>query len=211
MTNRTDMSTAIVRPIAVAVVDDHPIIRDVTRRVLDAESDIEVIADFASVEAFNMSATAADVVVLDLSLPGQGGLDAIPEMLALHRGLRILVLTMHANRSVCAAAIERGATGFIGKGCHPIDLVRAVRCVAVGERFIPAELVGVQAAAELVLTSLERRLVGMLAEGWRLSDVARDTGLGVWELNGIKTSLEQRSHCRSVDDWRRLSVLHPVD
>jgi DNA-binding NarL/FixJ family response regulator len=200
-----------VRTIRVVVVDDHPIIRDVTRRVLAEEPDIEVIADHASIESLVAAGTDADVVVLDLSLPGRGGLEAIPDIVSMYPTSRILVLTMHVNRSVCAAAIERGATGFIGKGCHPNDLVSSVRAVAAGERFVPADLVGAPTSARLTLSPNERTLVSLLAEGWRLSDIANEIGCGIWEANAMKKSLEERTNCRSIDDWRRLAVLHNID
>ena len=199
--------------ISVVVIDDHPIIRDVTRRVLAAESDIEVVAEFGSVEAALRSALSADVVILDLSLPGRGGLESIADVGEVFDAAHVLVLTMHADRRVCAAALDAGAKGFIGKGCHPFDLVAAVRAVAQGEQFVPADLSGALGgkARTVTLSPDEATVVRMLADGWRLSDLANKIGLGLWEASAVKTSLETRTGCRTVDYRRRNAVLTGVE
>jgi len=123
-----------MRPIRVLVADDHAVMRTAVRALLETEPDMEVAGEAASGEEAVAAALALrpDVVVMDLSMHGCGGLEAT-RTLAASTGSRVLVLTMHAEEEGLLAALHAGASGYLNKSAAPDELVGAVRLVARGE------------------------------------------------------------------------------
>ncbi|HEU6443794.1 MAG TPA: response regulator transcription factor [Gaiellaceae bacterium] len=162
--------------IRVLIADDHEVVRAGLRLLLDAEEDIETVAEAGDGEraVFEAIASRPDVVVVDLHMPGGAGLDAISKIVELAAGTRVLVLSMHDDRRYVRAAFEAGATGYIIKEAAPRELVQAVREVAGGGRYLHPEL-GVRLlaaeadeasrAAANVLSEREREVLRLLALG----------------------------------------------
>lgn len=121
--------------IRVVVVDDHPVVRDGVVATISAAPDLEVVgqAEDGPTAVQVTAALAPDVVVMDLRMPGGGGVEAVREMKA--RGLTsdVLVLTTYDTDSETVAAIEAGATGYLLKDCSAETLVGAIRSTAAGE------------------------------------------------------------------------------
>lgn len=125
------MSAGRVR---VILADDHTLVRDGIRRILEGEEGFVVVDDAAdgnaAVEA--VSRTDADVLVLDLTMPGRDGLEVLGVVRRLRPNLRVIVLTMHAGREYVARAMQGGAAGYLLKDSAVQDLVSAVRTVVGG-------------------------------------------------------------------------------
>lgn len=123
-----------MRPIRVLVADDHAMMRAAVRALLETEPGLAVAGEAASGEEAVAAALALhpDVVVMDLSMHGCGGLEAM-RTIAASTGSRVLVLTMHAEDEGLLAALHAGASGYVCKSAAPDDLIRAVRLVARGE------------------------------------------------------------------------------
>jgi DNA-binding NarL/FixJ family response regulator len=124
--------------VRVMLVDDHAVVREGYRRLLQAEGDIDVVAEHADAEAAlgAMEALVRQgplVVVLDLSMPGRGGLEMARRVLARWPQVRILVFTMHDHPAMVAQALDAGVAGYITKTSAPQELVAALRRVAEGE------------------------------------------------------------------------------
>ena len=121
--------------IRVLVVDDHPVVRDGLRGVLDAEPDMEVVGEAGhGAEALARIPDAApDVVLMDLRMPTMGGVEAIAALRAAAPGVRVLVLTTFDTDRDVLPAIEAGATGYLLKDTPRDELVRAVRAAHRGE------------------------------------------------------------------------------
>jgi len=123
-----------MEPIRVLVADDHAVLRNAVRALLETEPGLVVAGEAASGEEAVAAARALrpDVVVMDLSMHGCGGLEATRAITA-STGARVLVLTMHAEEEGLLAALHAGASGYLAKSAAPDELVRAVRLVARGE------------------------------------------------------------------------------
>ena len=123
-----------MEPIRVLVADDHAVLRTAVRALLETEADMVVAGEAASGEEAVAAALALrpDVVVMDLSMHGCGGLEAT-RTIAASSGSRVLVLTMHGEDEALLAALHAGASGYLSKSAAPDELVRAVRLVARGE------------------------------------------------------------------------------
>ena len=127
--------------IKVLLADDHSIVRAGLRRIVEESGDIEVVAEAADGrEAIQLvEKTAPDVAVIDISMPGLDGLEVIGRLQALHPKLPILVLTMHEEGQYVVRAIQAGAMGYLTKQSAPEQLVKAIRKIHDGQRYITDE------------------------------------------------------------------------
>lgn len=134
----------MVSPIRVLIVDDHPVVRQGIRNLLETESDIELVGEAANgreaIEACERS--SPDVILLDLVMPDLDGIGAIREIRARNAGARILVLTSFATDDKLFPAIKAGALGYLLKDTEPEDLVRAVKQVHAGEYSLHPTIAG---------------------------------------------------------------------
>ncbi|MBU0729665.1 MAG: response regulator transcription factor [Proteobacteria bacterium] len=127
--------------IKILLADDHSIVRAGLRRLLDETEDIKVIAEASDgSEAIQKThETKPDVAVIDISMPGQDGLEVIDQLLIYYPKLPILILTMHEEEQYIVRAIRSGAKGYLTKRSAPEQLVNAIRKVYSGGTFLTAE------------------------------------------------------------------------
>src|SRR5690349_23588405 len=124
--------------ISIMLVDDHPVVRQGYRRVLERQDGFHVVteADNAADAYRAFKAHAPDVVVMDISMPGASGLEAVRNIRARSSGTRILVFSMHSEATQVKAAFNAGANGYVTKGSAPSELIRAIRAIVRGEQSI---------------------------------------------------------------------------
>jgi len=130
---------AMSHPIRVLIVDDHAILRAGVREMLTDESDLQVVGEAGSAEeALQVlnGGTEVDIVVLDITLPGHSGIDLLKQLRNDRPDLAILVLSMHPERSFAVRLMRAGANGYVPKMIVPEELVKAVRAVGSGRRYI---------------------------------------------------------------------------
>jgi len=122
-------------PIRVLIVDDHPIMRDGLRALIESLPDVEVAGDAADGDEARREAqvTHPDVVLMDLHMPGTNGVDATRAILRSVPGTRVLVLTMFEDDDSVFAAMRAGASGYLVKGAQQDEIIRAIRSVAAGQ------------------------------------------------------------------------------
>lgn len=127
-----------MEPIRILLVDDHALMRAGVRMVLQAEPDMQVVGEASSGDEGVRLAVdlRPDVVLMDLSMPGTGGLEATRRIAAENTGARVLVLTMHAEDEYLVPVLEAGGSGYVTKHSADTDLVDAVRVVARGDVFL---------------------------------------------------------------------------
>lgn len=137
--------------IKVFLVDDHELVRTGIRRILDDTGGINVIGEAGNgEEALKLvRRRRPDVVLMDVSMPGMGGLEATRKLRQLYRTLKVIVLTVHAQEPYPARLLEAGATGYLTKGCRVEEIITAIREVHAGRRYI-----GMDIARQLALSML---------------------------------------------------------
>ena len=176
--------------IRVMVVDDHPIMRNGLRDVLDDEEDFVVVAVATDgVEAVaEAKRTVPDVIVMDVMLPNKDGIDACLEILDSLSETRVLMLTASTGENAVVRAVAAGATGYLQKFSEPEELVTAVRDVAEGRLYIPdrylkrvfSALRGrrgqLQGSGPESLTNREKEIVRMFASGRSYAEIAEARG-----------------------------------
>ncbi|HZR79894.1 MAG TPA: response regulator transcription factor [Candidatus Binatia bacterium] len=136
MSERGDPGEASVRRLL--VVDDHPIVRQGVRLLLESEPDLTVCAEAENTRDALRAAAASepDVAIVDLSLPGAGGLELIRALRAEHPRILLLVLSMHEEQVYAERALRAGAHGYVSKQEAPGEMVRALRRILAGQRFL---------------------------------------------------------------------------
>jgi len=167
--------------IRIVLIDDHAVVRTGYRRLLNAESDFEVVGEAASADEANalVQRTLPDVALVDLSLKGSSGLEAIRGMLARHAPLRVLVLSMHEGAGHVRQALKSGAHGYLTKYCEPDAVIDAIRRVAAGRRAFSTDIADILAGEAIdgdaslqQLTPREFEVLRLIAHGETASDIA---------------------------------------
>jgi DNA-binding NarL/FixJ family response regulator len=171
------------REIRVLIVDDHEVLASSLAHVMDAEPGLTCVGVAGSLQKARslLATTSPDVVLLDHRLPDGDGVGAIPELRALRRSVRIVVLTASAADHVLVAAIEAGASGFVSKTRSLAEVTAAVRAAATGEAVISPEMLArllprlgrTDARPHQELTEREREVLGLLAEGMTNAAIAQ--------------------------------------
>ena len=206
-------------PLRVMLVDDHAVVRAGYRRLLDDEAGLRVVAECGDAEsayaALGLAAAAtADVLVLDLSMPGRSGLDMLRRARLRWPRLRVLVFSMHDSPAMVAQALAAGAAGFITKSSEPALLVAALRRVAAGEdAVLSPDIAGAARAAsaaapQLVLSAREFEVLRGLAEGLGIEQIAARLHLSPKTVSNYQTQVRQRLGLQTAVDLLHYARQH---
>lgn len=171
--------------ICIALADDHAVVREGFRALIDREPGMRVEAVCPSVEDTFIALTALplDVLVLDITMRDGSGLEALPELRARYPRLRVLVLSMHDGDAYVAEAFARGADGYVTKAAGPEELIAGIREVVSGRRYVSSDIASrSHAGARTAVDSLsarEREVFLALAAGGLPKQVAAKLGISV--------------------------------
>jgi two-component system invasion response regulator UvrY len=199
----------------VLIVDDHPIVRGGLRRLLAAElaTEIREAADAKEALAAYKQQNPA-LVILDLNLPGFGGLELIKRLKTADPEARILVLSMHGDSIHVTRALQAGAVGYVSKNARPEELCEAIRRVAQGGTYIEHEIAeslvfsGIRGPlAELSeLSARELEILRLLAQGCTLSQIADTVGISYKTAANNCTVLKSKLAAASTADLIRIAI-----
>lgn len=191
------MSAEMVR---VMLVDDHAVVRAGYKRYLELEPGLQVVGEASSGElAYAMLAhTPADVVVMDLSMPGQGGLESMRRILQRYPRQRVLVFTMHENAALALQSLRAGACGYLTKSLPPERIIAAIHQVMRGEKPIADDLVSAVKEAEtqstphLQLAPREFEIFRLLANGHTVDEIGQRLHLGTKTVANYQSTIRQK-------------------
>ena len=168
--------------VRVALVDDHAMLRSSLAQLLGNIPGLEVVGIFPDGESAlaGVPACAADVVLMDIAMPGMGGIEATRSLTVANPGLRVLILTSFADRALVVEALSSGATGYLLKDAEPEDLVRAVYAAVAGASTLTPRVATTLVAefrgrrdALANTTPREREVLGCLVAGLSNKQIAR--------------------------------------
>jgi DNA-binding NarL/FixJ family response regulator len=193
----------------VVLADDHTLVRSGLRRILEAQPGFEVVGEAGDgAEALRLARTTApDVTVLDLNMPGTGGLDVLKDLKAARPAMKVVVLTMHAGREYLARAMKGGADAYLLKDSAVQDLVAAVGAVMAGRSYftpsiqaLMAELLRGDPSAprRATLTDREREVLTWLARGLSSKEVAQRLDISVRTVETHRANLMHKLGVKSV-------------
>ncbi|MCX7273325.1 MAG: response regulator transcription factor [Burkholderiales bacterium] len=206
----------------VLLVDDHTLMRDGLRRILKAEHSDWFIAEANSgFEAIDMMRRDSfDMAIVDLSMPGMSGIDLIRRLKAERPGLRVLVLSMHAEEQYAMRAFNAGASGYVTKDSAPTELVTAVNKIVAGGVHVTSSLAErvvqqlnghVAVPRHAHLSDRELEVLRRLVAGRRLVEIATELHLSVKTISTHKTRIQEKLGLDSLAALVRYGLENHLD
>ena len=188
--------------IGVLLVDDHPVVRQGYRGVLEESGRIAVLGEAATAaEAFQLFCTIApDVTVMDISLPGLSGIEGMRRILAHAPSARVLAFSMHEDPIFVRRALDARASGYVTKASAPRVLVEAVEAVAAGKRYLSHDVAQTlalaspngEAAAHAKLSAREFEVLELLLQGCTLDEIARKLRVNQKTVANHQSAIKQK-------------------
>jgi len=208
--------TTETQNVSILLVDDHPVVRQGYRRVLENQGDFRVVAeaDNATSAYAAFKAHAPDVVVMDISMKGASGLEAIRNIRSRDQRARILVFSMHSEAALVKAAFSAGASGYVTKSSEPATLIHAIRSVVRGERAMSDDVAHTLAEESLnpsqsILDRLGEReieILRQLAAGSTTEQIAANLNLSTKTIQNYHYMVKAKTGLHTDAQLVRLSV-----
>ncbi|RXZ45504.1 response regulator [Crenobacter cavernae] len=203
--------------IRVLVAEDHTIVREGIKQLISLAPDLSVAGEACNGEQLLevLRRTACEVVLLDISMPGLNGLDAIPRIRAIDSPPAILVLSMHDEVQMAARALKAGAAGYATKDSDPALLLTAIRKVAAGGRYIDPELadrmvfevsLSDSRPPHAQLSEREYQVFERLVHGANVNEVAQQLSISAKTVSTHKVRLMQKLNAHSVAELVRYAI-----
>jgi len=204
--------------IKVLLADDHSIVRAGLRRIVEESGDMVVVAEAADGQEAIQQAhkTMPDVAVIDISMPGMDGLEVLSQLRSYYAKLPILILTMHEEEQYVVRAIGAGAMGYITKRSAPEQLVKAIRKVHAGGRYLTEEAAeslalrvasGVRGLSPLdPLSNREIQVLRSLALGQTTREIAEGYNISVKTVDTYRSRLLQKLNLRNNAELTRFAI-----
>ncbi|MDX1625799.1 MAG: response regulator [Wenzhouxiangellaceae bacterium] len=208
--------------IKVIIVEDHVLVRSGLANIIDRAGDMRVVGEASSGEqALRLNLELEpDIVLMDIGLPGMSGVEATERILRRRPAARVIGLTARSRQPYPLRLLDSGASGYLTKGCDAEELLRAVRDVAGGKRYIGAEIAQQLASAMLPggetacpfseLTSRELEVALMLARGLKPRAIAERIHISPKTVSTHKYRIYEKLGVRSEVDLLRAAIRHEV-
>jgi two-component system, NarL family, invasion response regulator UvrY len=206
----------------ILIVDDHAVIHQGLKRILDDEFEGATFGEARhSQEALDlMSRERWDLVILDVDLPGRGGLDVLKQVRAEHPKLPVLIFSMHSEEQFAVRALKAGASGYVAKDGDSERLVEAIHKVIRGGRYVSAALAE-KLAADLsrhmspvsheILSDREFEVMRMIAEGKTTTAIADLLSLSVKTVSTYRTRILEKLQLETTSELIRYAIDHGLD
>jgi DNA-binding NarL/FixJ family response regulator len=205
-----------MKRIRILLADDHAVVRQGFRMILSAHADLEIVGEAGNGrEAIELSATLRpDVVVMDVAMPELNGIEATRRLTAENPHIRVVALSMHKDSVYVREILRAGARGYLLKDSVAEDLVAAVRSVAAGEGYLSPAISNavlddyrkhVTNPIDL-LSSREREVLQMLAEGKTNKEIAVTLNLSVYTVDAHRGRIMEKLNVHSINELVRFAV-----
>jgi len=205
--------------VCVQLVDDHAVVREGIRAVLESHPDISVGVESASGEEgyTHYFAEHPDVMILDIAMPGEGGLAMLHRLMRRDPEARVLMFSMYDDELMAIKVMEAGAQGFVTKGAEPGLILEAVQKIAAGKTFIENSMAQKmalhRASRDKGLNSLTKRefeVFHMLAEGKSVQDISKTLHLSPKTVGTHRTRIMTKLECGNLAELARIAIRHGV-
>ncbi len=202
----------------VFIADDHELIREGLKKTLKAEPDMLVAGEAANAaELFRaLRQNPVDIVLLDISMPGESGLEALKEIKRQHPQLPVLILSVHPEHRFAVRALKAGAAGYVTKDTAVEELVQAIRKIVAGGKYVSISL-----AEKLVeeletgdklphenLSDREFQVMRMLAAGKTRNEIADELSISLSTVNTYRNRIMEKMRMQTNTDLTRYAVEH---
>lgn len=206
--------------VRIMLADDHPIVRGGVRGLIEGETAFQVVAEVGDGgDVIPMvKQTKPDIVILDLGMPGLGGIEIARRIQGLDRAPRVIILSRHTNETYVLAALDAGASGYINKDSVPQELIKAVNAALSGERFLSPSISDqrVEAFRERlrnggghplrILPPREREVLHLVTEGCTNRQISAALGVSVRTVEAHRANLMKKLKVESTAELIRLAL-----
>ena len=205
--------------INVLIADDHALIREGLKKTLSGESDMTLIGEANNVvELFKqLERLAVNIVLLDITMPGESGLDALKELRQKYLHIPVLILSFHPEHRFAVRALKAGASGYITKQSAPEELVQAIRKIVGGGKYVSAALAE-ELAIELdtgsgklpheTLSDREFQVMRLIAAGKKSSEIAEELSVTISTVNTYRMRIFEKMKMQSNVELARYALEH---
>ncbi len=204
-------------PTRVILVDDHTLIIEGLRKILDRNREIVVVGEARSAEELLdlLRRQEAEIVILDIDLPGRSGLDVLPDVTVARPGVKVLMLSMYAEESFALRALQAGAMGYISKRAVTEDLVTAIQTIAGGETYVSSSMTrslvdqmrqGGGAGPLPALSGREFEVLRLIASGRSVGEIAQQISLSVHTVTTYRARLLKKLGLKTNADLVRYAL-----
>ncbi len=205
--------------VRVLIVDDHAVVRAGLALLLQAEEDLEPVGEAGTAKdaIFEARSVKPDVILMDIVMPDQSGLEVVPQLLEEHPETKVLVLSMQDDPSYVREAFEAGASGYVLKEAADAEVVAAIREVAAGGRYVHPELGARLVAADTAerrrmdedpLSEREREVLHLLALGHTNQEIAEQLYISVRTAETHRAHIMQKLRLESRAELVRYALAH---
>jgi len=206
--------------VRVLICDDHTLIRAGLRRLVESFDGIEVVAEAASADEVVIRAQQSlpEVILLDLSMPGRNGFEALDELRRVCPESAVVIMSMHDDASHVREALARGAIGFVVKEAAPGELEIALRAAVAGQTFLSPQVSAPQLASNrfqppagaggaYALPPRQREILAAIGAGQSTKQIAADLGISVKTVETHRARLMEALGCRNAVELLRTALL----
>jgi DNA-binding NarL/FixJ family response regulator len=206
--------------IKVLIADDHAVVRRGLFQILEDEDDLVLAGEATTAREVLrvLRRDDVDVLVLDIAMPGGGGLEVLRQLQDLRLDLPVLVLSVHGERQYATRVLKAGAAGYLTKESAPGELVAALRRVAEGKRYITPAVAAILAdrldeedlSPREILSGREFQVICLLGSGETISSIAKELSLSVKTVSTYRTRILKKLHLDTTADIIRYALEHEL-
>ncbi|MBN2289729.1 MAG: response regulator transcription factor [Candidatus Glassbacteria bacterium] len=201
----------------IIIADDHPIVREGLKKILEKTNDILVAGEAGTGEELLglVRESDCDIVLLDITMPGRGGLEILEQLRAEKPGVKVLVLSVHPEEYYAVRVLKAGASGYLNKEKAPAELIKAIRKVALGGKYVSPALAemlafeletGRDRTPHELLSNREFQVMCLIASGKTVSQVAAELSLSVRTISTYRSRILEKMKMKSNAELTRYAI-----
>lgn len=207
--------------IKIAICDDHKIVREGLKQIIGVFDDFEVVMDVESGESLikELRNSDADIVVLDVSLPGRNGLEVLKQIKSMYENLKVLMLSMYPEDQFAIRALKAGASGYLHKDSPPNVLVDALRTIAKGGEYLSPAITSLLfkevnseggGLPHKILSDREYEVLLYIGEGKSISEIANQLSLSVKTISTYRSRILDKMNMDNNSDLVKYILIHDL-